>query len=118
MVEAGAVRRIALQLPEAEDRSDERSLRFYLDGRQFAWTWMERIHPKKPRVANLGVLAVLCDPELKEILLEAEPELFFVDDHLKGYPAVLVRLGRGDEDRLRELLAAAAARARSGSARR
>jgi hypothetical protein len=110
MVEAGAVRRIALELSEAEDRSDDRSLRFYRRGKQFAWTWMERIHPKKPRVANFEVLAVLCDPELKDILLAAEPELFFVDDHLRGYPAVLVRLDQVDEGRLRELLAAAAVR--------
>jgi hypothetical protein len=110
MIEAGAVRRIAVELPEAEDRSDDRSLRFYLGGKQFAWTWMERLNPKKPRVANLGVLAVLCDPAFKEILLEAEPELCFTDDHLRGYPAVLVRLDRVEEDRLRELLASAAAR--------
>jgi hypothetical protein len=104
MVEAGAVRRIALELPEVEDRSDDRSLRFYRAGKQFAWTWMKRIHPKKPRVANFGVLAVLCEPQLKEILLEAEPQLFFVDDHLRGYPAVLVRLDQVDEGRLRDLL--------------
>jgi hypothetical protein len=45
-----------------------------------------------------GVLAVRCRPERKELLLEAAPEIYFDDDHYRGYPAVLVRL---DGDRAR-----------------
>ena len=32
----------------------------------------------------------------RELLIEAEPETFFVTDHYKGYPYVLVRLSRVD----------------------
>ncbi len=110
MADPESVRRIGLSLPGAEDRSDEQSLRLYAAGRQFAWTWQERVHPGKPRVPNPGALVVLCDPVLKQVLLEAEPDLFFIDEHLKGYPAVVVWLDRLDEARMAELLAAARSR--------
>jgi hypothetical protein len=32
----------------------------------------------------------------REMLIEAEPETFFVTDHYKGYPYVLIRLSRAD----------------------
>jgi hypothetical protein len=32
----------------------------------------------------------------RELLIEAEPETFFVTDHYKGYPYVLIRLSRAD----------------------
>jgi len=32
----------------------------------------------------------------REMLIEAEPETFFVTDHYKNYPYVLIRLSRAD----------------------
>jgi hypothetical protein len=61
--------------------------------RGFAWVWMERVHPKKARVANPGVLAVrAADLDAKEILLMADERKFFTEPHHDGFPAVLVRL--------------------------
>jgi hypothetical protein len=53
------VRRIALALPDTEEGKDHFAFSVMNKGKLkgFAWVWMERINPKKPRVANPGVLA-------------------------------------------------------------
>jgi len=59
----------------------------------FAWVWMERVVPKKPRVPNRGVLAVrVANLAEKDRLLAAAPAKLFTEPHYKGFPAVLVRL--------------------------
>ena len=104
MVDAAAVRRLAAALPKVDDRSDDRHLAFEVGGKRFAWSFNERIHPRKPRVPRLDILAVRCPVEAKEMLIAAAPERFFDDDHYKGFPAVLVRLPEIDEAELASLL--------------
>src|SRR5678810_1425743 len=71
----------------------------------FAWVWMERIQPKKPRVANPAVLAVrVANEGQKEALISAEPTKFFTEPHYNGFPAVLVRLAEVNAKELRTLL--------------
>ena len=105
MVDVDTARRLALELPQAKDCSDDRRLAFEIAGRGFAWSYNERVHPKKPRVPRLDVLAVRCPIERKEMLIEAAPETFFDDDHYRGFPAVLVRLAEVQEAELAALLA-------------
>jgi len=96
------VRRIALSLPEA---SEAGGFSFVVAGKAFAWPWMERIHPKRPRVANPDVLAVRVANEMeKQSLLGLDPEIFFTEPHYDGYPAVLVRLPAIDEGLLEKVL--------------
>lgn len=52
-------------------------------------------------------LVVHCPMEIKEILLEAEPNIYFQTDHYKGYPAVLIRPEKIDRKRLQERIVAA-----------
>lgn len=85
------VRRIAISLPEAVAEPDGAAFR--VDGKLFAWPWMERVHPSRPRVANHDVIAVRVANELeKQSLLALDPAVFFTEPHYDGYPAVLVRL--------------------------
>jgi hypothetical protein len=49
-------------------------------------------------------LVVRCDMVSRDLMLKAEPTLFFITDHYRDYPAILVRLSRVSEPRLRELL--------------
>lgn len=107
MVDAATVRRIARSLPECQDHSSPTVLRFYVRDKQFAWTYHQRVHPKRPRQPRLDVLAVRCTAEAKESLLASEPGKFFTDDHYRGFPAVLVYLDCVDERQLRSLLEAA-----------
>jgi hypothetical protein len=104
MVDARALRFLALALPEVEDASSGLASRFEVAGKGFAWTYWERIAPRKPRQARPDVLAVRCDREAKEMLIAAAPDRFFDDDRCRGYPAVLVRLGAIDAGELEELL--------------
>ena len=49
-------------------------------------------------------LAVKVDYPMREALMQAEPETFFITDHYRNYPAVLVRLASVDRKRLHEVL--------------
>ena len=104
MADDETVRRIAMSLPEAEDNSGPGSLHFSVRGKNFAWSYQERVAEKKPRQPRLDVLAVRCRAADKEALLAADPGKYFTTDHYRGFPAVLVRLDQVDEDELRELL--------------
>jgi len=104
MVDAAAVRRLAGSLPQTRDGSDDRRLVFEVAGKGFAWSFNERVDPRKPRVPRLDILAVRCPFETKEMLIEAAPDRFFDDDHYRGFPAVLVRLPAIDADELEGLL--------------
>lgn len=107
MATAADARRIAASLPGVSDDSTDQSLAFTVGGKGFAWSWKERAHPRKPRVAKLGVLALRCIPEAKDIMLEAEPDKFFTEPHYDGYPAVLLRLEAVDDAELRAILISA-----------
>ena len=104
MVDSPQVRRIALALPGVVDDSTRDRLVFSCGTRGIAWTFMQRDAPKKPRWPNIEVLAISCTPDHKEMLIEAAPDIFFDDDHYRGYPAVLVRLPDIDEAELAGLL--------------
>lgn len=95
------VRRIALSLPGAV----EEKTGYRVNGRLFVWTYPERVAPKKPRVPNPAVLAVLVGGEdEKQALLNSDPVKFFTVEHYDGYPTVLVRLVEVDAVELRELI--------------
>jgi hypothetical protein len=89
------VRRICATLPGATEGTERFGFSVSVKGkaRGFVWSWAERVHPRKARVVNDGVLAVLV-PDLitKEIILGLESEAFFTEPHYNGFPAVLVRL--------------------------
>jgi hypothetical protein len=105
MLDHGTVRNIIAALPDAKDETEGERLVFTVGGKGFAWSALQRVHLKKPRVPNPRVLAVRCPIERKEFLIEAAPEIYFEDDHYRGYPAVLVRLDIVGEDELAAILA-------------
>lgn len=105
MVDADTVRQLALALPDAVMAEEPGALDFSVAGKGFAWTYRERVEAKKPRRLRPDVLAVRCTMERKQLLLEAAPNVFFDDDHYRGYPGVLVRLAEVEADELASLLA-------------
>lgn len=97
------VRRICLAL--ADTSEDPNGFRFFVAGKQFVWSWMKRVDPKRPRVANAEVIAVhRADEIAKQDLLALDPDAFFTEPHYDGYPAVLVRLPRVDSELLTVVL--------------
>lgn len=102
------VRRLAMALPGAREGKDHFAFSVEVKGKEkgFAWVWLERIAPKKPRVPNPEVLAVrVADETEKAALLAGDPDKFFTEPHYNGYPAVLVRLPAVSAAELRKVLA-------------
>jgi hypothetical protein len=103
----GDVRRIALTLPGVREGTGQFAFTVENKGKQkgFAWVWLERVVPKKPRVPRPDVLAVrVRDEAEKAILLAADPDRFFTEPHYNRFPAVLVRLPKVTSAQLRMLL--------------
>jgi hypothetical protein len=113
MVDIADVRRIAASPLGAVDASKPDQLVFRAAGALFAWSALKRVDPKKSRVPCLDILAVRCPIERKEMLIEAAPDIYFDDEHYRGYPAVLVRLEAVEEAELAALVADACAWAAS-----
>jgi hypothetical protein len=89
------VRRIALSFPGTEEAKDRFAFSVLNKGKLkgFAWVWMERVDPKKPRVPNPRVIAVrVANLGQRDVILSSDPKKFFTEPHYAGFPAVLVRL--------------------------
>jgi hypothetical protein len=56
------------------------------------------------RSAEPGTLVVRCAVEDRERLLEDAPDTYYVTDHYRPYPVVLVRLSHLKREALRDLL--------------
>lgn len=115
MADINDVRRIALALPDVV--ADGQTFR--VNGHLVAWPWMQRIDPKKARVANPDVLVVRVASELdKQALMDLNPAAFFTEPHYDGYAAVLINLARIGEPMLSKLLADSWALAKAKRRRR
>jgi len=101
------VRAIASALPGAVEGTDRFGFSVPVKGKfkGFLWTWAERVHPKKPKVINEGVIAVVVPTQLaKDLLLASDPAIYFTEDHYNGFLAVLVRLDAISVEELEPLI--------------
>jgi hypothetical protein len=99
-----------MSLPETEEMEGRFAFSVRNNGnlKGYAWVWMERIAPKKPRVPNKKVLAVrVANMRDRDVMIAVEPSKFFTEPHYNGFPAVLVRLDAVTTADLRPLLAEA-----------
>jgi hypothetical protein len=105
------VRRIALALPETSERPAYGDIAWRVRDKIFVW---ER--PLRPKeVSDLGdptpsgpiLAARVEDLDVKEALLQDDPETLFTTPHFDGYAAVLIRLDRISAEELNELIAEA-----------
>jgi len=87
------VRRVALGFPGVEEGSSYGTPGFRVRGKFLA------------RMKEDGeTLVVKCGDDERVFRIPAAPETFFVTDHYRGYPTVLVRLARVRLEDLREVL--------------
>jgi hypothetical protein len=101
------VRTIALSLPGVHEDRGRFAFGVEKSGKLkgFAWVWLERLAPKKPRVPQPKVLAVrVRDQAEKATLIAGDPRVFFTEPHYDGFPAVLVRLPVVTKKLLRKLI--------------
>jgi hypothetical protein len=56
------------------------------------------------RVKDEDTLVFRCPLEMKEVLIESAPEIYFETDHYRGWPAILVRLSKIADAELQQCL--------------
>jgi hypothetical protein len=67
----------------------------------YAESFVGRVHDKEEAVAlRVGTI------EMRDVMLEAEPGLFYITDHYKPWPMLLARLKTLDKTTLKELVLA------------
>lgn len=91
------VRRIALSLPStSEEVSGSGKAMWYVASKWFAWERplrradLEALGDDAPSGPIL--LVPVADLEMKDVLLQSDPNAFFTTPHFDGYPGVLIRL--------------------------
>jgi hypothetical protein len=103
------VRRIALELPGATEERTKRGWAAWIVNKKF-FVWERSLLPsdlaalgkKAPKGPVLG--ARVADLEMKDVLLAADPNIFFTIPHFDGYPAVLIRLDKISQGKLRDVI--------------
>ena len=86
-------RRLALSFPGVEEGSSYGTPGFRVCGKFLARVWEDG-----------ETLVVKCGDDERDFRLRADPDTFFVTDHYRGYPTVLVRLPRASEAAVHALL--------------
>jgi hypothetical protein len=87
------VREIALSLPGVEEGTSYGTAAFRVRGKFLA------------RLREDGeTLALRIGMDEREVLMRADPEVFFITDHYAGYPAVLIRLSAIPRGALEDVL--------------
>ena len=94
------VRKLATQLEDVEDATAYGSPAFKVRGAMLGCIAINKS-------AEPGSLALRIDFEQRDALLAEAPEIFYITDHYKPYPSVLVRLSKIRADQMRDLLQAA-----------
>src|SRR5512132_2203457 len=87
------VTRMALQLPGVEAGTSYGTPAFRVKGK-----FLARLKE------DGGTLVVRIDQDDREAWMAADRETFFITDHYRGWPAMLVRLSSVDRGELRKLL--------------
>lgn len=90
------VRELALALPEVEESTSWRQPCFKVRGK-----WFTGMSPHEE-----GALVLKGDPDEKQLILESQPDVFYVTPHYEGWAGVLTRLDAIDRDSPRERLEA------------
>ena len=91
------VRKLGLQLPDVEEGTGYGKPNLKVGGKMFACL-------PSHKSAEAGSLVVRADFEQRAELLAGDPDVYYITDHYKDYPAVLVRMSRITPDMLRDLL--------------
>ena len=88
------VRKIALGLPGVEEGLTFGTPALKVRGKMIAQMWT--------RQDNILVLSM--EIVEREMWLQAEPDIFFITDHFRDWPVVLVRMEQIDDDLLSDLI--------------
>lgn len=93
-VSASELKRIVLSFAGVEEGTSYGQPSFLLAKKFFA-----RLRPE-----DNSLVLVVGSMDERDMLLESEPSVFFITQHYRNYPSVLVRLDKVDGERLRAML--------------
>jgi hypothetical protein len=102
------VRRVALSLPEVEERDSRGLAQWRVRNKLFVWerplrsSDLQALGTEAPRGPILG--ARVEHVGAKEALIAVNPAVYFTTPHFDGYPAILVQLDAVRIDELEELV--------------
>lgn len=96
-VDFDTVLKLGASLPGVKTSSDARGIALKLKGQLVACT---AINPS----ADPNSLVVCIDFPARDVLLEQQPDVYYVTSHYRGYASVLVRLAKVGHSELRNLL--------------
>ena len=102
------VRKIALAFPGTSEETSREHAAWLVNKKFFVWerplrkSDLDALGAKAPKGPILGVRTA--DLEMKDVLLQNDPRVFFTTPHFDGYPAVLVRLDKIGIKMLKEVI--------------
>jgi len=88
------LRRIALSFPEASEKLSYGKLSFFIAKKFFT----------RLRDEDASIVWIVGSIDERDHLLEMDPRTYFITDHYRDYPSVLVRIARIDKTILRKML--------------
>jgi hypothetical protein len=88
------LRRIALSFPEASEKLSYGKPSFFIAKKLFT----------RLRDEDASIVWIVGSIDERDHLLEMDPRTYFITDHYRDYPSVLVRIARIDKTILRKML--------------
>ena len=93
-VTAAQLKKIALSFPEASETTSYGKPAFAVGKKFFT----------RLRAEDNSIVLVVDDMHMRDMMLELDPKTYFITDHYKDYPSVLVRMERITQDELCAML--------------
>jgi hypothetical protein len=93
-VTAAQLKKIALSFPETSEKSSYGKPAFAVGKKFFT----------RLRAEDNSIVLVVDDMHTRDMMLELDPKTYFITDHYKDYPSVLVRMERITPDELKAML--------------
>ncbi|MGN6149919.1 MAG: MmcQ/YjbR family DNA-binding protein [Rhizomicrobium sp.] len=87
-------RKIALSFPEANEKPSYGKPSFFVAKKFFT----------RYRKDDNSLVFIVADMPTRDMMLELDPKTYFITDHYKDYPSVLVRMERITPDELKLML--------------
>jgi hypothetical protein len=88
------LRRIALSFPESNEKPSYGKPSFFIAKKFFT----------RLRDEDASIVRIVGSVDERDHLLEMDPKTYFITDHYRDYPSVLVRIARIDKTMLRKML--------------
>jgi hypothetical protein len=94
-VTAAQLKKIALSFPEALEKPSYGKPAYFIAKKFFT----------RYRAEDNSLVVIVDSMHTRDMMLELDPKTYFITDHYKDYPSVLVRLERVTPEEVRAMLA-------------